>query len=303
MPKIEVNKIATLSGHKDCIYTLERAGTENLFFSAGGDGMVVLWDLDAPENGQLIAKVTSSVYALNYLADQNQLLVGHNFEGIQLIDLITRKVIASSKMTESALFDIQVWKDKILVACGDGAIAILSKNDLSTIAKIKLSDKSVRALAISEFLPYLIAAYSDNYIRVFSLENFKLLKEISAHSNSVFTVRFSPDGKYLLSGGRDAHLKVWDVAEDFSLKEDIVAHMYAINHIEYHPKYRYFATCSMDKSIKIWNADDFRLLKVIDKSRHAGHGTSVNKLLWSAYNDQLISASDDRTISIWNITI
>ena len=31
----------------------------------------------------------------------------------------------------------------------------------------------------------------------------------------------------------------------------------------------------------------FKLLKVIDKSRHAGHGTSVNKLLWTDYQDQL----------------
>jgi WD40 repeat protein len=57
----------------------------------------------------------------------------------------------------------------------------------------------------------------------------------------------------------------------------------------------------MDKSIKVWDMEALKLLKVIDKARHAGHGTSVNKLLWTNYNDQLASASDDRTISIWNI--
>ena len=57
----------------------------------------------------------------------------------------------------------------------------------------------------------------------------------------------------------------------------------------------------MDKSIKVWDAEALKLLKVIDRSRHAGHGTSVNKVLWTNYNDQLLSASDDRTISVWNI--
>lgn len=57
----------------------------------------------------------------------------------------------------------------------------------------------------------------------------------------------------------------------------------------------------MDKSIKIWEAATFRLLKVIDRARHAGHGTSVNKLLWLEYHDRLISASDDRTVSIWAV--
>jgi WD40 repeat protein len=57
----------------------------------------------------------------------------------------------------------------------------------------------------------------------------------------------------------------------------------------------------MDKSIKVWDAQAFRLLKVIDKARHAGHGTSVNKLLWTNFDDQLLSASDDRSISVWQI--
>jgi WD40 repeat protein len=59
----------------------------------------------------------------------------------------------------------------------------------------------------------------------------------------------------------------------------------------------------MDKSIKIWDAENFRLLKVIDKARHAGHGTSVNKLLWSEDQNRLLSVSDDRSASIWDIQI
>jgi WD40 repeat protein len=55
----------------------------------------------------------------------------------------------------------------------------------------------------------------------------------------------------------------------------------------------------MDKSIKVWDLEDLKLLKVIDKARHAGHGTSVNKLFWTT--DQLFSASDDRSISAWDI--
>ena len=58
----------------------------------------------------------------------------------------------------------------------------------------------------------------------------------------------------------------------------------------------------MDKSIKVWDAETFQLLKVIDKARHAGHGTSVNRLLWTNHNNLLVSASDDRSISIWDLT-
>ncbi|MEL7147920.1 MAG: WD40 repeat domain-containing protein, partial [Bacteroidota bacterium] len=101
--------------------------------------------------------------------------------------------------------------------------------------------------------------------------------------------------------GRDAHLKIWEVAKTYDLAEDIVAHMYAINNVHFSPNGKHFVTCSMDKSIKVWDAATFRLLKVIDKARHAGHGTSVNKLYWSPFSNQLVSCSDDRTISIWDI--
>ena len=82
---------------------------------------------------------------------------------------------------------------------------------------------------------------------------------------------------------------------------DITAHMYAINHISFSPDGKLFATCSMDKSIKLWDASTLRLKKIIDNARHAGHATSVNKLLWTAYENQLISCSDDRMISVWEV--
>jgi WD40 repeat protein len=105
----------------------------------------------------------------------------------------------------------------------------------------------------------------------------------------------------LLSAGRDARLKFWDIDREFKPVEEIVAHMYTINHITFSPDCQHFVTCSMDKSIKVWDAKTFKLLKVIDKARHAGHGTSVNKLLWLNHKETLVSCSDDRTISLWDI--
>jgi len=105
----------------------------------------------------------------------------------------------------------------------------------------------------------------------------------------------------LLSGYRDARLKAWSTGEPYQKVEEVVARMYAINHIEFSPDGKHFVTCSMDKSIKVWDASALKLLKVIDRARHAGHATSVNKLRWTDFNNQLLSASDDRSISVWQI--
>ena len=91
MPKVSVDKLATLSGHQDCVYTLEKNPEKHKFFSAGGDGAVVEWNMNDPSQGKMLAKLNNSVYALCYYKDRNVLVVGENFDGIHLIDLTERK--------------------------------------------------------------------------------------------------------------------------------------------------------------------------------------------------------------------
>lgn len=304
--QIIVSKLYTLKGHKDCVYTLEKSAEEGIFFSGAGDGLVIRWNLNDPERGTLVAKVSASIYALHYAQIYNHLIVGQNYEGVHIIDIKAKKEIGSVKVTGAAIFDIQTFEDKILIASGEGTVTILHYQSLKILKQIRASSKSARSITINPDTHEFAVGYSDNTIKVFNLETYQLIKVIDAHQSSVFTVRYSPDHKFLLSGSRDAHLKIWSVEDDYALKTSIVAHMYAINHIDFRYDAKYFVTCSMDKSIKVWDAQRFNLLKVIDKARYAGHGTSVNRILWTNFKDQiantpLISASDDRTISVWQI--
>ena len=301
MAKIEVKKLATLGGHKDCVYTLQPGSEPHLFFSSGADGMILQWNLNDLSKAQLMARVENSVYAIDYYADRKALIIGENHEGIHVLDLDTKTEIGSMKLSNSPIFDIKTVKDRIFTAHGDGKVRILDLTTLQTIHEFQATGQSARCLAINEAKAEFAVGYSDNKIRVYSLINQELKHEINAHEVSIFTVQYSPDQRYLLSGSRDAHLKVWGVEKGYSLKKSVAAHTFTINHLVYSPDGKYFVTCSMDKSIKIWDAETFILLKVIDKARHAGHGTSVNKLLWSSHNNLLVSGSDDRSLSVWDI--
>lgn len=301
MSKIQVTKVDTIAGHQDCVYTLEKGPEEHVFFSSGADGVIAQWDLTKPQEGRMLAKVPNSVYALCYYKERNALIVGQNFDGIHIIDLNERKEKGSIKLGDTQIFDIKVINDRIFCALGNGEVHILDITSLETLKVIQASTESARCIAISEGNREFAVGFSDNHIRIYNLQNFSEKKVIAAHKISVFTVQYSPDQRYLISGSRDAHLKIWDVESGYQLKESIVAHMYAINHLVFSADGKHFVTCSMDKSIKVWDAATYHLLKVIDKARHAGHGTSVNKVLWTNFNNLLLSASDDRSISIWDI--
>ena len=298
---LEIQKIHTLTGHRDCVYALQQGDQPSHFFSGSGDGMIVSWDLEHPEEGELIAKLPNSVYAFHYLQRQNLLVAGHNYEGIHLLDWKSKKELTSLQLGKAAIFDIQSLENDLFVASGDGTVSVVDIENWSVKYKIINSEKSARTVAVNQSKGEFAVGYSDNYIRVFDLRDYKLKHEWQGHSNSVFALVYSPDSKILLSVSRDARLKAWDSDASYTLAGEVVAHLYAINHLAFSPNGKHFVTCSLDKSIKVWDFDNLKLLKVIDKARHAGHGTSVNKLLWTSFNNQMISASDDRTISVWNL--
>jgi WD repeat-containing protein 61 len=299
---VKVNKLHTLYGHNDCIFALSEGIESNFFYTGAGDGLVVQWDLNHPKDGKLIAKLPHSVYALTVAPEKKLLFLGHNFEGIHVIDLENNKEIWSLKLTQSAIFDLKVIGDILYVATGDGVLILVDLNNRQVIKHLKLSHKSLRVLAYHKKNNQLAIGNSEHQIVILDLLTHTPIYQLSGHTNSVFALAYSPDGSCLISGGRDAHLLTWET-DTYKQKHSVVAHMFAINYLAFREDGEYFVTCSMDKSIKVWKSDNHQLIKVIDKARHAGHGTSINKVKWSKHHQQIISVSDDRTISIWEIEI
>lgn len=300
MSPVTVHKAITLTGHRDSIYALEAVPESTTFFSASGDGMVVQWSLGSTE-GEAIAQLGASVYALRYDPRTGLLLAGRNFDGIHVLDWTARKSLRSLKLTTEAIFDIALIGHLALVACGDGVVRVVDLSEMRVVKELHEATQRARCIAVRPGAGEVAVGYSDNRIRVFDTENFSLIREFEAHVHSVFCLQYTADGKVLISGSRDARLKAWMAEKGYALGQEVAAHLFAINDIRFSPDGKHFVTCSMDKSVKVWRTEDLTLLKVIDKARHAGHGTSVNKVLWSPVTHQVVSASDDRTISVWDV--
>ncbi len=299
--KIDVQKLFTFDGHRDCVYSLESGEEKNIVYSTSGDGMIVRWNLNDPDNGELMAKMKNSVYSIHYRPEEQILIAGQNYEGIHFIDIKSKKEIGSVQISNAQIFDVKSHGNNVFVGSADGTLYILDWESRAFIKKIKLSDKSVRAIAVNERFGDLALGLSDNTIRILDLKTFEPKYLIHAHKLSVFSLAYDPLSGDLLSGSRDAHLKIWSPLDQYKLKESVVAHMYAINHISISPSLDYFLTCSMDKTIKVWDLKACKLLKVIDRSRYAGHTTSVNSVLWTGKPGEFLSCSDDRKISVWEL--
>lgn len=298
-----VTKIATLAGHRDAVYALT-GGTGGAVYSGSADGMVVGWDITDPtRDGELLARVQNSVYALRHLPELGLLVLGHNFQGIQAIDLSQKQLVHATALPPVAIFEIvfSESRQRLYVALGDGTLAVLTVPDFRLEKLLRLADKSLRCLALHEGRSELAVGSSDTFTRILDLDSLEVKCLLGESMNSVFSVAYSVDGMRLLTAGRDAQIRTWDVATGYTLTGSVPAHMYTINHLAFSPDGRYLASCSLDKSIKLWDATTLTLLRVLDRARAAGHGTSVNRLVWPGAENRLVSCSDDRSLAVWAV--
>jgi WD40 repeat protein len=333
---MDIKKIAQLTGHQAAVFAVGEGRTPQHIISGAGEGWLVEWDLATPDVGRLLAKVERNIFSLQYLKNQNRIVVGDMDGGVRFVNLDNPEKTLNIKHHSKGCFDIQLFNNQLFTIGGEGNITRWSVDESRSLESLQLSAKSLRALDICVEKREIAVGASDGNVYFLDLDTFELKKTIkTAHTNSVFAVRYTPDGQYLLTGGRDAFLKLWQLNSPENTPVFAVpAHLFTLNSIAFHPtKPTIFATASRDKTIKIWeispfelgslkfegtppsnfklqtsNSDDFKLqtsnfklLKVIDTIRSGCHIRSVNRLFWSPFEDYLVSVSDDRSLMVWAI--
>ena len=73
----------------------------------------------------------------------------------------------------------------------------------------------MRGLGVSpdgRFAASAIAGSRDHYVRVCNLETAERASPLLLHPDVVFVLLFTPDGRRLITAGRDGQLRVWDWA-------------------------------------------------------------------------------------------
>lgn len=301
--QLKVEKKNAFTGHNGSVYTLDTGDEEHLIFSGSSDKIVTRWNLNTLINENFAAQFPAIVYAICYVPEKKLLLVGTSAGNIHILDLLQMQEIKILKHHTGPVFSIRYSTETgcFYSTGGDGHFACCSLEHLSLLKLKKLCAEKVRAVDFNYITSEIAVASGDCQVRIFDLHTLEEKKSVTAHGLSANAVRFSPDGKRLLTGGRDAHLNIWDT-NGYTLIKSIPAHNYAIYDIIFSPDEKLFATASRDSTIKIWNADTLELLVRINKENYMGHKNSVNKLIWSTYNNYLISTGDDRTIMVWEIS-
>ena len=136
----------------------------------------------------------------------------------------------------------------------------------------------------------------DNLLGVLQSEP-NLIAHLYGHTDSVWSVTFSPDGRVLASGGADGTLRLWNVATHQPLGDPISDHTGDVYSVAFSPDGKVLARASADGLIHLLTVATRRPLG----TPLTGHTRPVNSIAFSPDGKTLASGSLDATIRLWNV--
>ena len=116
------------------------------------------------------------------------------------------------------------------------------------------------------------------------------------HTNWVWSVTFSPDGKRVASGSADKTIRIWDAKTGDVVGVPFEGHADSVYSIAFSPDSQRLASGSRDNTICVWNVDNGQAIADPFK----GHADTVFSVAFSPDGKWVASGSGDKTVRIWD---
>lgn len=294
---IVAQKYFESQGHRSPVYCLSQYQIGTVI-SGGGEGWIIKWTEADPENGLLLASVGVSVFSIQYLPDADLIIAGDRNGFIHWIKSHGKSEGKFAHKGE--VFGIHRIGDFVYTIGKDGFLVKWGIFNQSSIQSIRISKHTLRSFICNIDESTAFIGDGEGMVHLIDLNRFEVVNSFMAHYGTVFSLALNSEGN-LISGGKDAHLKLWETSADFRLIVDHPAHWFSIYAIKEHPNLPIIATASRDKQIRIWESVNLDPILTLDYAKYQGHIRSVNALNWTENGEMLISTGDDAKIIFWKL--
>lgn len=173
---------------------------------------------------------------------------------------------------------------------------ITEKGHTEWVSCVRFSPQSVN--------PLIVSCGWDNLVKVWTLNNCKLICNLIGHTGYLNTVTISPDGSLCASGGKDGTAMLWDLNEGkrlYSLDADDI-----INALVFSPN-RYWLCAATNSAVKVWDLETKELVETLeppaDTSGKASCKAYCVSLCWSTDGSNLYAGYTDNVIRVWHVNI
>ncbi|MDM8558126.1 hypothetical protein [Candidatus Parabeggiatoa sp. HSG14] len=170
---------------------------------------------------------------------------------------------------------------------------VMAKHQISKMKWHWQHSEDVNTVAFSPN-SHLLATGSYKIVKLWSVQSGQLQYNLIGHKDWVWSVAFSPNGKWLASASRDNTVKLWRVKS--GRLQRTLKHQNEVWSIAFSPSGKWLASASRDNTVKLWETVSGRLRRTL-----VGHKNSVLSVAFSPSGKWLASGSQDNTIKLWNM--
>lgn len=114
------------------------------------------------------------------------------------------------------------------------------------------------------------------------------------HTNSVYSVAFSPDSKTLASGSFDNNVRLWSL-KTFEELAILRGHKNYVYSVDFSPNGNLLASASGDQTVRLWDMANLKETGVLN-----GHKAAVVSAVFSPNGKLIASSSFDNTVRLWD---
>lgn len=217
------------------------------------------------------------------------------------IEKDTKEILHDIPLGKGSIFAISLYSDNrtLIVAGQDGIIRKLAFMEESSLEEQKNyigHEKEINSLVISTDEKTFFSASDDCTVRAWNDEEENYVSEILfTHDKPVLCLCCSPCGRFLLSGGSDKKVKLFDIQKKVIVQEfsEFTSSVWAVR---ISANNKYFAAGGSNATIKLWDFETLTVIKTL-----VGHTKRVSYLQFTSLENFLISSSNDCTIRVWNL--
>lgn len=290
-------KLKANLGHSGTVTDIKFSPDGKTFVSASLDHTLILWDAKTGREILTFKGHTSGIQTFDFSPDGLK-IVSSDEDHMKVWDVQTGKEILfiEDQRSESISF---ISNKKFLT--GTVFLYKFNVNTGTEDKKFFFSQEKgvvngfVKKIAVSNDKKLMALGSHSNIIQIVRILDGKKIRSLKGHSSKeIRAICFSPDGKYLATGGHGP-IKLWDI-ETYEEIKIFKGHFDKVNDLVFSPDGKKIASVSDDGSIRIWDVRKGKNLYTLNN-----HKSKVHCADFSPDGKILITGGEDKKIRIWDV--
>jgi WD40 repeat protein len=227
-----------------------------VFFSAGGDGKILRWDLNG--NTRTYRTLIDNNFINKVLAispNGRWMACGATTSSIQLFNLNTNTPPAILQGHKAWVEALAFTFDSKGLYSGSTDKSIIYWDLISGTSSVfvSLTDTKVRCLAVSPTGRFIYGGTDSGKLIRWNMDTKEESVVFTSDNNSIYAIAINSSGSRIAFVDKNGALRIADTRTNGIVKT-IAAHSARILDVKFSPDDKQIATSSMDKSVKIWDA-------------------------------------------------